>query len=199
MTGDFPHSWFQWLPLAQLWYNTSFHSTINTSPFEALFGIPPPLHLPYFPNDSDVPTVDIFLRDREHALQVIKHHLQRACQRMKQQADKHRVDRSYSIGDWVFLKLQPYRQVSVRGHHQKFQAKFFGPFKIVDIVGAIAYKLQLPDSAQTHNVFHVSQLKPGFPPKGPVLDLPPSTQFQDVVPQAILDGHLVKRKNAPAT
>lgn len=67
---------------------------------------------------------------------------------MKQQADKHRVDRSYSIGDWVFLKLQPYRQVSIKGHHHKFQAKFFGLFQIVDTVGAVAYKLQLPDSAQ---------------------------------------------------
>lgn len=60
----------------------------------------------------------------------------------------------------VFLKLQPYVQSSLACHScNKLSFKFFGPFKIIQHVGTVAYKLELPSSASIHNVFHVSQLK----------------------------------------
>ncbi|XP_075103739.1 uncharacterized protein LOC142178307 [Nicotiana tabacum] len=52
---------------------------------------------------------------------------------MKVQADKRRTDRTYAIGDWVYVKLQPYRQLSLKQHgFQKLSSKYFGPFKILD-------------------------------------------------------------------
>lgn len=76
---------------------------------------------------------------------------------MKQQADKGRIEREFSVGDSVYVKLQPYVQTSVatRANH-KLSFKYFGPFPIVQRVGKVAYKLQLPDSAVIHPVFHVS-------------------------------------------
>lgn len=58
------------------------------------------------------------------------------------------------------MKLQPYRQQSVvnRSAH-KIASKYYGPYKIVDRVGVVAYELQLPETPQIHPVFHVSQLK----------------------------------------
>ncbi|XP_059277948.1 uncharacterized protein LOC132032198 [Lycium ferocissimum] len=98
--------------------------------YEALYGRPPPLHLPYLPGESDSAEVDNTLLNREFKLQLMKHHLMRAQLRMKQQADSHRSDRNFEVGDWVYFKVQPYRQVSIATHpYHKLAAKFYGPFQ----------------------------------------------------------------------
>ncbi|GJV86953.1 reverse transcriptase [Tanacetum coccineum] len=48
MTGEHPKDWFKWIPLAELWYNSNYHSAIDTTPFEALYGQSPPVHVPFF-------------------------------------------------------------------------------------------------------------------------------------------------------
>ncbi|KAG7564023.1 Retrotransposon gag domain [Arabidopsis suecica] len=54
-----------------------------------------------------------------------------------------------AIGDYVYVKLQPYRQNSVvLRSNQKLAPKYFGPYKIIDKCGVVAYKLDLPTSSQ---------------------------------------------------
>lgn len=91
MTGDLPRSWSSWVTLAEFWYNTNFHSTISMTPFQALYGVPPPRHLPYFPKDPPIEVVNRLLQDREAAIQLMKHSLSNARQKMMQQANKHRT------------------------------------------------------------------------------------------------------------
>lgn len=79
-----------------------------------------------------------WLRERELMTKVIKFHLTRACDRMKKQADKHRSERSFEVGESVYPKLQPYVQSSVATRsNNKLTFRFFGPCKILERVGAL--------------------------------------------------------------
>ena len=113
MTGEKPKEWVLWLPLAEWWYNSNWHSSAGVTPFEAVYGQSPSIHIPYLAGDSKVEAVDRSLRAREECIQMLKYHLERSQRRMKHQADKKRVDRAFEIGNLVYLKLQPYRQHTV--------------------------------------------------------------------------------------
>ena len=109
---------------------------------------------------------------------------------MKSQANLHRTDTSFTIGDWVYLKLLPYRQHSLRlKGFNKLSPRFYGPFQVVQKVGLVAYKLNLPTNCSVHPVFHVSCLKLNLGSNVvPVPTLPPVTSASvlNLEPVAIL-------------
>ena len=80
---------------------------------------------------------------------------------MKQQVDQHHNERSFYVGDWVFLQLQPYKQMSLKKAKKdnKLSPKYYGPYKVLQKFGTMAYKLELPASSRVHPIFHVSCLK----------------------------------------
>ncbi|XP_075655035.1 uncharacterized protein LOC142625231 [Castanea sativa] len=160
------------------------------TPFEALYGFPPPRVLDYVPGTTQVAVVDALLHDRTVLLNLLKQNLIVAQARMKAQADQHRPDKSFQVDDWVYLRLQPYRQLSLKAKRfNKLSPKYFGPFQILQRVGQVAYKLALPVGCPLHPVSHVSCFKPKLGAHiTPLPTIPPvdSDGFLNPEPTAIL-------------
>jgi hypothetical protein len=192
-----PRQWSKWLSLAEFWYNTSYHSALGRSPFEALYGHSPK-HFG-ISSDQQLHSEDLeqWLTERNLLNDLLQHHLHRAQQRMKHQADKHRSEREFAVGDMVYLRLQPYIQSSVAPRsNQKLSFRFFGPFQIVARVGAVAYKLNLPDECRIHPVVHVSQLKRFVPPTTVVesdLSALPADPEEAVFPIQLLSSRMIQK------
>ena len=118
---------------------------------------------------------------------------------MKQQANKHRSEQQFQVGDWVFFRFQPYMQVLINQHSSmKLSPKFYGPHRVMECVRPVAYQLNLPASSKLHSIFHVSCLKKKL---GELIisqrHLLDNFKNREVKfePQAILDRQLVKKKN----
>ena len=192
-----PKQWSQWLSLAEFWYNTSYHYALGRSPFEVLYGHPPRHFGITNLQMCSVPDLEAWLQERELLSRLINQQLLRAQQRMKHQADKHRSERIFSVGDRVYLKLQPYIQTSVANRsNQKLAFRFFGPFTVLHRIGNVAYRLDLPPDAKIHPVVHVSQLKLHIPPTAVAsADLTAITTdpMQLLTPEKILDFRMVQR------
>jgi hypothetical protein len=94
---------------------------------------------------------------------------------MKDHHNKQWRAKSFDIDEWVWLRLQ--HCVAARIAPLKFSKlypRYFGPYKIIVKIGEVAYRLQLPEKAHIHNVFHVALLKKfqGTPPVS-IVPLPP--------------------------
>ncbi|GJR11534.1 putative reverse transcriptase domain-containing protein [Tanacetum coccineum] len=90
----------------------------------------------------------------------IKQRIQAARDRQKSYADLKRKPMEFQVGDKVMLKVSPWKGVVRFGKRGKLNPRYVGPFKVLKKVGAIAYKLELPQElSRVHNTFHVSNLK----------------------------------------
>jgi hypothetical protein len=135
--------------------------------------------------------VQNWLEQRELMQQLVRQHLIRAQNKMKVQADKHRSARSFTVGDSVYLKAQPYVQTSlVSRSSNKLSFKYFGPYVILAKIGKAAYRLKLPSDCHIHPIFHVSQLKRAIPPSIKVSTALPDPTNQLQVPEAIMGRRL---------
>lgn len=196
-----PKNWFKWLFLAEYWYNTCFHSALGRTPFEVVYG-----HLPREfgvtqVEECTVPDLAAWLCEREVMHELLQQQLKQAQDRMKRQTDKHRTNMQFTVGDLVFLRLQPYIQTSMAQRpYQKMAFRYYGPYPILARMGAVAYKLQLPEGSKIHPVVHVSQLKKAVGMDKPVRGLAPP---DDAVLQAIhtpchiLDDRYSEAASAP--
>ncbi|GJQ94866.1 putative nucleotidyltransferase, ribonuclease H [Tanacetum coccineum] len=129
---DFGGSWDVHLPLAKFSYNNSYHSSIWCAPLEALY-------------DKVV---------------LIKENLKAARDRQNSYADKRRNPLEFEVGDRVLLKVSPGKGIVHFRKKGKLAPKYVGPFKILERIGLVAYRLRLPEElSSVHDTFHVSNLK----------------------------------------
>ena len=107
--SDKQAQWVKWLHLVEWWYNTSFHTAPKMTPFMPLYGYHPPSFTYYLRENYRVQAVEDHIEHQKEVLQLLKDNLNLAQNRMKQQANQHPSEICFDVGDWVFLRLQPYK------------------------------------------------------------------------------------------
>jgi hypothetical protein len=102
---------------------------------------------------------DILL-EAEQNIKMVRENLKIAQSRQRSYADTRRRELSFKVGDFVYLKVSPFRGVRRFGVKGKLAPRYVGLYHILARRGEVAYQLSLPESLSAmHDVFHVSQLK----------------------------------------
>ena len=124
--------WEQYIPMLMFSYNTSYHSTIMTTPFELLFGMKP--RIPSQPH-QDVQRVhygESFASERvqqlQKARQVAKDNIESKTSQVKAQFDKKALAHNFKIGDLVLFAEHDFR-----GRNRKLAPKWLGPAEVVHV------------------------------------------------------------------
>lgn len=175
ITGDRPRSWLEWLPWAEYCYNTAYHSALKTTPFQVVYGRAPPALFPYEPASACTAVVDELLQDQDAFLADVHERLLQAQSYAKRYYDEHHRPLEFAVGDWVWLHmLHRPAQSLMPGRRNKLSPKYAGPFKVLERIGTVAYRLLLLTHARIHDVFHIGVLKPFHgPPPTTTPELPP--------------------------
>ena len=145
---------------------------------------------------QDLPAVTRFDNRVQSALKEARACLERAQNRQLKHADRHRRDVTFEKGEQVLLSMQ---HITLKHPGtRKLLPRWIGPFTILDQIGTLAYRLDLPESMhKIHNVFHVSKLKP-YKASGRVQPPPVPIEIEGELEyevERILDKWVTKRRH----
>ena len=204
-----PHDWANYLTLAEIAYNNATHSAIGTSPFYLVYQRH--INLPFDLATSDLlsrnSAVESLMNQRKDVIDKAREQLATAYERMIRQNTGKALPSPFQTDDLVLVHRAAFRRSYTTPDLNKFDARWYGPFKIIKVINSNAYKLDLPQQFNAHNVINVTFLTPyrlsdRFPRLHPdQIHLPPVEAEDDDTDdepeyeiEAILDFRLAKRR-----
>ncbi|GJZ16923.1 putative reverse transcriptase domain-containing protein [Tanacetum coccineum] len=151
-------SWDDHLPLVEFSYNNSYHFSVRCALFEALYGRNYRSPIMWAEVGEGQLIGPELVQETTEKISQIKDRLK--APRQKSYADKRTKPLEFSVGDYVLLKVSPWKGVIRFGKKGKLTPRFVRPFEIVEKVGPVAYRLDLLEELNGfHDMFHVLNLK----------------------------------------
>ena len=167
---EFRGSWDTHLPLMEFAYNNSYQASIGMAPYEALYGRKCQTLVCWDEVGERKLVGPEIVQGTCDKIKVIRDRLKIAQDRQKSYANNRRRDLEFEVGDMVFLRISPWKGVLRFGKRGKLSPRYIGPYRIVERIGEVAYRLELPsDLDRIHDVFHVSMLRKYIPDPSHVL------------------------------
>ncbi|GJR22975.1 putative reverse transcriptase domain-containing protein [Tanacetum coccineum] len=133
----------------------SYHASIKAAPFEALYGQKCRSPVCWTEvGEAQILGPELIQETTEKIIQI-KQRMQAARDRQKSYVGLKRKPTEFQVGDEVMLKVSPWKGVVRFGKRGKLNPRYVGPFKVIERVGEVAYKLELPEElSRVHNTFH---------------------------------------------
>ncbi|GJR12680.1 putative reverse transcriptase domain-containing protein [Tanacetum coccineum] len=157
---DFGGNWDTHLPLVEFLYKNSYHSSVKCSPFEALYGRKCRTPIAWAEVGENKLIGPEIVQESTDKIMQIKERLKATRDRQKSYADNQRKPLEFSVGDKVLRKVSLWKGVVRFGKRSNLSPRYVGPFKVVERVGPVAYRLCLPQElVGIHDTFHVPNLK----------------------------------------